>query len=92
MEGRLVNLDKSHGVISVGIGEVFQNLLAKITMRTGGAQSKYSFRSVNLSAGFEAGIEGVIYSVRERAELYKGEAGVEQREIIRQEEEGKEGG
>ena len=48
--------------------------------------------SVNPSAGFEAGIEGVIYSVRERAELYKGEAGVEQREIIRQEEEGKEVG
>ena len=74
MARRLVNLEKYHGVISVSIGWGFQSLLAKLIMRTGGAQEKYSFRSVNLSAGFEAGIEGGIYSVRERAELYKGEA------------------
>ena len=91
MAGRMVNLDKSHGVISVVIGEVFQSLLAKLIMRTGGAQEKYSFRSVNVSAGFEAGIEGGIYSVHEREKLYKGEAGEEQREHIRQDEEGKEG-
>ena len=58
MAGRLVNLDKSHGVITVVIGEVFQSLLDKLIMRTGGSKAKYSFRSVNLSAGFEAGIEG----------------------------------
>ena len=69
MAGSLVNIDKYHGVISVGIWEVFQSLLANIIMRTGGAQAKYSFRRVNLSAGFEAGIKGGIYSVREREEL-----------------------
>ena len=64
MAGRLVNLYKYHGVISVDIGEVFQSLLAKLIMSTGGDQEIYSFRSVNLSAGFEADIEGGIYSVR----------------------------
>ena len=91
MAGRPVNLDKSHGVISVVIGEVFQSLLDKLIMRTGGAQEKYSFRRFNVSAGFEAGIEGGNYSVHDREELYKGEAGEEQREHIRQDEEGKEG-
>ena len=71
------------------MGGVFQSLLAKLIMRTGGAQAKYSFRSVNLSAGFEAGIERGIYSMRDRAELYKVEIREEQRERIRQEEEGK---
>ena len=73
------------------MGGVFQSLLAKLIMSTGGAQAKYLFRSVNLSAGFEAGIEGGIYSVRERADLYKGEIREEQRERIRQEGEGKYG-
>ena len=61
MAGRLVNLYKYHGVISVDIGEVFQSLLAKLIMRTGGAQAKDSFRDVNLSSGFDAGIEGGIF-------------------------------
>ena len=59
MSGRLVNLDKYHGVISVGIEKVFQSLLAKIIMRTGGAEAKYSFRSVNLSAGLRKASRGV---------------------------------
>ena len=56
-------------MISVGIGEVFQSLLAKLIMCAVGDQGKEAFRSVNLSAGFESGIEGGIYTVRERAEL-----------------------
>ena len=71
MEGRLVNLYKYHGVISVGIGEVFQSLLAKLIMRTGGAQAKYSFRSVNLSAGLRQAYRGV-FTQCVRGKSYKG--------------------
>ena len=61
MANRIANLAKFHEVISVGIGGVLQSLLAKLIMRTGGAQAKDSFRDVNLSSGFDAGIEGGIF-------------------------------
>ena len=66
MAGMLANLDNR------GYWGVFQSILDKLIMGTGGSQANDSFMSVNPSAGFEAGIEGCIYSVCDRDELDRG--------------------
>ena len=75
MSGRLVALDKLPGVITVGIGELFRSLLAKLILCTGGARAKESCGSAIPCEGLEAGIEVAIHVVGERAELGRVEMG-----------------
>lgn len=67
MARRLVALDKQPGVRPVGIGEIWQRLLAKLVIADCGDQAKLACGAVQLCAGLEAGIEGALHSVRHRA-------------------------
>ena len=82
MAARLVALEKSLGLKTVVIREVFRRLLAKLVFQVGGAQSKEAYGGVNLCAGLEGSIEGAMHAVREREEIGRGEAGTEQRERL----------
>ena len=64
MARRLVALDKKPGVRPVGIGEIFQRLLAKLVIADAGDQAKLACGSKQLCAGLEAGIEGTLHAVR----------------------------
>ena len=66
MACRIVALDKSPGVLPVGIGETLRRSLAKIFMRAAGEQVKTACVNIQLCAGLEAGIEGAKNSVGQR--------------------------
>ena len=63
---RLVGLDKSPGVLPVGIGETLRRALVKIVMREAGYQAKTVCGNLHLFTGLEAGIEGATHSVCQR--------------------------
>ena len=69
MARRLVALDKRPGTRPVGIGEVWQRLLAKCVLAEVGEQGKSACGSTQLCAGLEAGIEGSLHAVRKTAAL-----------------------
>eukprot|EP00957_Ditylum_brightwellii_P101564 7740257-Ditylum_brightwellii.AAC.1 len=55
-------LDKQPGVCPVGIGR----LLAKLVIRATGEEVKTACSSLQLCAGLEASIEGLVYAVAQR--------------------------
>lgn len=63
MMQRLVTLDKQLGVCPVGIGEVWQQLLAKLVVKQAGELAKFACRSLQLWAGLEADIRGTLQAV-----------------------------
>ena len=63
MACRLVALDKSPGVRSVGIGETLCRSLAKLVMRAAGGQAKMVCGNLQICTGFEASIEGKTHTV-----------------------------
>ncbi len=71
MSQRLVALDKQPGVWPVAIGKIWQWCIAKGNLVGSGAEAKGTCRSVQLCAGLEAGIKGVLHGVRLRAETNK---------------------
>ena len=60
MAGRLVALDKCPGVRSVGIGEVWRRLVAKIVLVVAGEDATVACGTDQLCAGLSAGVEGGI--------------------------------
>ena len=66
---RLVSLDKCPGVMTVGIGEVCFQLIAKIVRQDRRSHSNEACGSVNICVILEAGIKGAIHAVREMEEL-----------------------
>jgi hypothetical protein len=65
---RLVALDKQPGVCPMAIGEIWHQCIAKGNLTGLGAKAKGACGSVQLCAGLEASIEGVLHAVRLRAE------------------------
>ncbi len=63
MAQRLIALDKKPDICLVGIGEIFQRLLAKLVIADAGYQVKLACRSKQLCAGLEAGIKGMLHTV-----------------------------
>ena len=64
MSGRMIALDKSPGIRSVGIGETWHRLLEKCLLRVSGQESKAACGTEHLAGGVEAGIKGAIHAVR----------------------------
>ena len=67
---RLVALDKVPGVRPLGIGEIWRRAIAKCALVACGEDAKAACGSTQLCAGLEAGIEGALHSVSQRAELH----------------------
>jgi hypothetical protein len=64
MACQLVALDKSPGLRSVDIGEVYRRLMAKCLLKAVGHQATDAAGNLNLCAGLPIGIEGAIHAVR----------------------------
>ena len=64
MSGRLIALEKSPGIRTVGIGETWRRLLDKCLLRVSGQEAKSACRTEQLAGGAEAEIDGVIYAAR----------------------------
>ncbi len=62
-------LDKQPGNRPVGIGEVWQRLLAKCVLAEVGEQGKSACGSTQLCVGLKAGIEGSLHAVWKTAAL-----------------------
>jgi hypothetical protein len=71
MSQRLVTLDKQPGVRPVAIGKIWQGCIAKGNLVGSRAEAKGTCGSVQLCAGLEAGIKGVLHAMCLRAETNK---------------------
>ena len=69
MTCRIVALDKQPGVRPLGIGEVWQRVLAKYIIACCKEDAKAVCGSTDLRVGLEAGIEGALHAVSARAAL-----------------------
>jgi hypothetical protein len=65
---RLVALDKQPGVPPVAIEEIWHQCIVRGDLAGLGAQAKGACGSIQLCAGLEAGIKGVLHAVRLRTE------------------------
>ena len=62
---RVSPLDKQPGVRPLHVGEIYQRLWAKQTIKSAGEAAKVACGNVQLCAGLEAGVEGNLHAVRE---------------------------
>ena len=63
MLGRLIGLDKCPGVMPLGVGEIWRQMLAKCVLVVTGAEAKEAYGTEQLCGGLEAGIEGCVHVV-----------------------------
>ncbi len=91
MSQRLVALDKQPGVRPVAIGEIWQRCIAKGNLVGSGAEAKGTCGSVQLCAGLEADIKGVLHALHlcaetnESMQFWAGEINDELWEVKREE-------
>ena len=64
MSGRLIGLNKCPGFRPVGVGETWQQKLAKCVLVMMGEDAKEACRTEQLCGGFKARNEGGIHVVR----------------------------
>ena len=64
MSCRLVALDKCPGTRPVGIGKIWQRLITKCGLKVYSKDTKVTCDSMQLCIGLDAGIKGVLYTVR----------------------------
>ena len=64
LANRLMVLDKSPGVWSIGISEIRRRLLAKRVLKVAGTEAKDAYDNAQLCTGLEAGIEGAEHAAR----------------------------
>ena len=64
MPSWLIVLDKSSGIIPVGIGETWRRILAKCLLRVTGQEAKAACGTEQLTGGVEAGVDGAIHAAR----------------------------
>ena len=57
-------LDKFPGIRSIGIGEIWRQLLDKYVLKVACAKSKDACGNSQLCAGLEARIEGAVHAAR----------------------------
>ena len=62
----LIALDKSMGVLPIGIGEMLRRSIATLVMRAVGGQSKTACGSLQMCAGLEASIYGATHAKTQR--------------------------
>ncbi len=62
MVQHFIALDKQPGACPVGIGEIWQHLLAKLVLDQAGEQARLAYNSLQLCAELEAGIEGTLHA------------------------------
>ena len=56
MSGRLIVLDKQPGIRPVGVGETWQQMMAKFLLSVAGSEAKAACGTTHLAVGVEAGI------------------------------------
>jgi len=75
MACQLVALNKQPGICPVGIGKIYQHLMAKCLLVATGHQAMATCDNLNLCAGLPAGIEGAVHTMGDawtKAELQGG--------------------
>lgn len=56
----------------VGIGEIWKHLLAKLVVEQAGEQAQLACGSLQLCAGLDAGIKGILHTVWKRVQFESG--------------------
>ena len=69
----MIALDKQPGYRTFGVGETWQQIMAKCLLRVAGPEAKADCRTTQLKGGVEAGIEGAIHAMRVLWEEHKQE-------------------
>ena len=64
ISGRLIALDKQPDVHTVGIGEMWRLLFAKIVLKVTGPEATTAYQDDQLRAGLKAVIDGAIHRVQ----------------------------
>ena len=64
MKERLIALDKYPGVRPAGVGETWQQLMAKCILKVTGQEAKAACSTEQLTGGVEVGIEGGIHAMQ----------------------------
>ena len=65
MSGRLIALDKQHGVRTVGVGKTWRRIFSKILLKVTGPEATMACQDDQLCAVIKAVINGAIYGVQD---------------------------
>ena len=64
MSGRLITLDNLPGVCTVGVGETWHQLFAKLVLQVTVSESVHGCKDDRLCVGLKVGIDGAVHRVK----------------------------